>query len=155
MSSFGYCPLIRRPTRVTVQAKSLVYHIWTNEPYMILDSGNVLSDLSNHFPILACIKGNLIDSCDERFVSFKNRLNNEYCDNNFREVIKNADWSLDEIGPSVNELYESSTDKIYTANDCAYPLVEIRRQKVDLLKSYIDSDLRNLIKENHRIQSLY
>ena len=122
---------------------------------MILDSGIVLSDLSDNFPMNACIKSSLIDSCDERFVSFKKQHNNVHCDNNFREKINNVDWSLDEVTPSVNELYESITDKIYTAYNCSYLLVEIRRMKVDLLKPFIDSDVRNLIKEKLRIQRLY
>ena len=82
--------------RVTVQTKSIIDHMWTNELHMILDSGIVLSNLSENFPIFAYIKRSLIEFCNERFVSFKKRLKNEHCDNHIREVIKNVDWYIDE-----------------------------------------------------------
>ena len=122
---------------------------------MILDSDIVLSALSENFPIFACIKRSLIDSCNERFAFFKKRLNNDHCDNHFRELTKSIDWSIDEDSPLVDDRYEGFNYNTFTSYDCAYPLVEMRRKKLVLLEPYIDSDLqKNLLKEKYRTQSL-
>ena len=70
MSSFGYCPIFRKPTRVTVQTKSLIDHLRTNEPHVILDIDIVSGDLYDFFSIFACIRMISIYSYNESFVSF-------------------------------------------------------------------------------------
>ena len=156
MSSFGYFPLIRRPTRVTLDSKTLIDHLWTTEPSDVVDSGIILYDLSDHFPIFTCVKRSYADSnVDDRYVVFKRRINNDTCDSVFRERLSTVDWSILQFSPSVDEMYETFSNIISEAYDYAYPLTEVRRKKVDLIKPYINADVKNLIKEKHRVQRLF
>ena len=53
MYSYGYLPLINRPTRVTKTSASIIDNIFTNEPTASIDSsqGILVTDISDHFPI--------------------------------------------------------------------------------------------------------
>ena len=53
LSCTGFYPLILRPTRVTKNTASLLDNIFTTEVKFRVDSGILLSDISDHFPIFA------------------------------------------------------------------------------------------------------
>ena len=66
ITSFNYCPLIRRPTRVTDESLTLIDHIWTNEPHTIFHSGIVTYALSDRFLIFAVVEQNTVIPHNER-----------------------------------------------------------------------------------------
>ena len=47
--------LIDLPTRVTSKSKSLIDHIYTNDIKHRINSGILVSDISDHFPVFAII----------------------------------------------------------------------------------------------------
>ena len=49
--SSGYYPTIDRPTRITETSISLIDNILTNDPPDAIDSGVLVNDISDHFPI--------------------------------------------------------------------------------------------------------
>ena len=55
MYSFGYTPLIVRPTRVTSHSATLIDHIWINDDYLVSDRGIVRSSITDHFPVYASL----------------------------------------------------------------------------------------------------
>ena len=156
MTSFNYCPLIRRPTRVTDESQTLIDHIWTNEPHTVFNSGIVSYDLSDHFPVFAVIEQNIaVPHNESQYVTMNKRLNNEVCDAKFRDLLSNTDFSDVNDAATVDDMYNKFSVKLCNAYNDAYPCIEIRRRKIDLLKPYINADLRSLIREKHRIQRLY
>jgi len=50
--SLGCIPLISHPTRITVNTVSLIDHVCTNNVKGIDNSFILVSDMSDHFPIL-------------------------------------------------------------------------------------------------------
>ena len=156
MNSFNYCPLIRRPTRVTDETQTLIDHIWTNESHTIFNSGIVSYDLSDHFPVFAVIEQNIaVPHNESQYVTMSKRLNNEVCDAKFRDILNNTDFSDVNDAATVDDMYNKFSVKLCNAYNDAYPCIEIRRRKIDLLKPYINADLRSLIREKHRIHRLY
>lgn len=55
LMSFGCVQVITKPTRVTMNSASIIDHIITNCNNVTHTTGILLSDLSDHFPIIYCI----------------------------------------------------------------------------------------------------
>ena len=52
-------------------------------------------------------------------------------------------------------MYESFSNIISETYDCAYPITEVRRKNVDLIEPYINTDVKILIEEKHRVQGFF
>jgi hypothetical protein len=55
MYSYGLFPSISRPTRVLKNHASLIDNIFVSDPFLA-SSGIICTDISDHFPIFACLK---------------------------------------------------------------------------------------------------
>ena len=156
MTSFSYCPLKRRPTRVTDDSQTLIDQIWTNDPHTILNSGKVTYDLSDHFPVVAVIEQNsVVPHNKSQFVTMNKLLNNAVCDTKFRDLLSNTDFSDVNDSATVKDMYNNFSVKLCNVYSDVYPCIEIRLRKIDSLKPYINADLRSLITGKHRVQRLY
>ena len=54
MSSFGMMPVILRPTRFTVNSRSIIDKIFVSDTSMFRSSNVIKSKISDHFPIVSC-----------------------------------------------------------------------------------------------------
>lgn len=54
LTSYHYLPTITRPTRITTNTSSLIDNIYCSSWSKLLYSYVIVSDLSDHFPVLAC-----------------------------------------------------------------------------------------------------
>ena len=54
--SSGFCIMIDRPTRITETSISLIDNIFTNDPPNAIDSGALINDISDHFPVFTITK---------------------------------------------------------------------------------------------------
>ena len=76
MYSLGMYPLISKPTRVTSMSATLIDNIFTNEMKYQVNSGVLISDISDHLPVFAiCYYDYLIRG--SRSHQFKRILNND------------------------------------------------------------------------------
>ena len=76
MYSLGMYPLISNPTRVTSMSATLIDNIFTNEMKYQVNSGVLISDISDHLPVFAiCYYDYLIRG--SRSHQFKRILNND------------------------------------------------------------------------------
>ena len=60
MFSYGYMPLILRPTRVPGRSATLIDNIWINNETLLVNSGIIKCDISDHFPEFANVIGGSI-----------------------------------------------------------------------------------------------
>ena len=88
MFSYGYLPLILRPTRVTYSSATLVDNIWCNNTDV---SGVIKSEISDHFPIYSNIY--LPQCVPSTHVIIKKRVINSESKLKFSSDIQNCDWS--------------------------------------------------------------
>ena len=78
MSSFGLMPVILRPTRITVNSRSIIDNIFVNDTTIFRFSNVIKSIISGHFPIVSCYgNGDLGGSSDEFVVVEKRQLNED------------------------------------------------------------------------------
>jgi hypothetical protein len=47
-----FIPLINKPTRVTPTSATIIDNIYTNKPHCTFTNGIIISDISDHFPIV-------------------------------------------------------------------------------------------------------
>lgn len=60
MCSYGFFPVISKTTRLTDKSSTLIDNIFCNNLSVVTNSGILLYDISDHFPIFACLKLNIV-----------------------------------------------------------------------------------------------
>ena len=58
LQSFYLLPTIDKPTRVRSNSESLIENIFVNNPDLVLISGNIITDVSDHFSQFCILKSN-------------------------------------------------------------------------------------------------
>ena len=94
--SNGFLELISMPTRLTHTAATLIDHVYTNSVKDNFDTSIILSDISDHFPILTILPDKK-KSSKQPFIEIRNF--NEENMQAFREEFLQIDW---------NQLYEEN-----------------------------------------------
>ena len=89
--SYGYSPLINRPTRITSTSATIIDNIFTNNHDATVDAyqGIMVTDISDHFPIFHIGSTNKKEPTDKFIVK---RSFNEKNKNSFLESLGNVDW---------------------------------------------------------------
>ena len=112
-------PVIHYPTRVTINSATLIDNIFTNDIENI-DSGILLADISDHFPIF-CVHSSPTKN-DSDFVFIRRDM----CESNiqcFIEKLKNIPWRINSENPNMNyDCFLYQFKSLY--NEC-FPIVRI------------------------------
>ena len=97
MYSYSFFPCINRPTRIYPTTKgtsiSLIDNIFTNEVDHKITSGNLITDLSDHFPNFISVKGSRFQHSPNQVKSVSRQLkpNNIKC---FKNHLALVDWDF-------------------------------------------------------------
>ena len=154
MTSHLLIPTITRPTRITPTSSTLIDNIFTNLWSKVADSSVVISDLSDHFPVLTIISLDV-----PRKVPF--RRNNERLVNDSRKekfgiALGNINWqsvtnSCQNGDP--NKAYDQFFDLYKEAYDTAFPLRTATKKPGPIFKQPWMSI--GLLKSSKKKASLY
>lgn len=112
LSSAYFAPAINRPTRVTEVTATLSDDIFSNFHYQIENPTILISDFSEHFPIMLWFDNN--NASDISAVKNKSRMINESLIEKFNDILNNYDWtdSRSEIRKgNTTAAYDSFIDK--------------------------------------------
>ena len=154
LNTLGFHPLILRPTRVNQYSATLLDQIWTNNTTTIIESGIVLSDITDHFPIFA----DFIFSTDLRVaqnhIQIRRRLCTKEAQVKLKTELRLVDWSLLEGIYDVNTLYDGFIDIVTRLYNRYCPVTIHKIKKIDLEKPYITNEIKNEIIEKRRLQKL-
>ena len=155
-TSHNLFPAILRPTRVTDSTATLIDQIWTNDICSIINSGQVLSDISDHFPVFAAFQLPERDQVRrDVYVEHRYRLNNEECRENFRTAVSQINFrALYEIS-DVETLYASFEHELREAYESSFPMKTIKRKRLDVEKPYLDATIRSMIRDKHKLYRKY
>lgn len=151
--SYGLSPIIRRATRVTRHTATLLDHIWSNDPNVIM-SGIVRLCVTDHFPVFVCRESK---SCNTQS-TYETVFVRNMCSSNktkFSEALSHVSWVETLACENVDDMYSSFCSKLIDLYNECFPLLEKRKKKLDIEKPYITSEIRGLIKEKHRISKLF
>ena len=155
MYSFGYVPLILRPTRIREMSATLIDNIWINDETLLVRSGIIKSEISDHFPIFSDIVGGCNSAPTSGLIYYNKRIVNNQCKANFANELSEMSWGDILCCNDVNMVYELFTEKISGLFNKCFPIVQRKRKKLDVDKPYINNDLKVLIKQKHKLQKLY
>ena len=77
LSSYSCTNAIKSPTRITANSKTSIDHFYYNNPSKTIITSTVLSDISDHFPLLITIKNSNVSENKESFFTRNySKLNN-------------------------------------------------------------------------------
>ena len=103
MFSLGYKPLINEPTRITAYLSTVIDYIFTHDLEFKYKSGIVITDISDHPPIItSCNSINRL--CTSSLRSYKRNMLNK---DTFIEEVKNTDWDFMIKSIDVNGSYNN------------------------------------------------
>ena len=151
-TSMGFHPLIVRPTRVSNTSQTLIDQIWTNDTGAEITSALLLTDISDHFPIICCRKSQISEVNKKCTVTYESRLRGRQCDEKFRNYLLNHNWNPILDLNSAEGIYDKFCFTLWNFYDLSYPNVTKTKPKIDCDKPYITAELKSLIKEKHKIQ---
>ena len=158
-----YC-LINKSTRVTSSSKTLIDHIWSND-YKNCDSNGIIYEkISDHFPVFSFFKINNSTSSSKNnnrrntldsftVTSFRDFSNENFL--KFKSALQNVDWSLILISNNVNVAYTNFITIFNSMFERYFPLVKKKIRIDHNNKPWINSELKNKIKEKNKLMRKY
>ena len=123
----GFLPLITLPSRISNNNATLIDHICTNITDTCYDSGLIISDISDHFPVFY-----IKHSANKKFVMPPQKVTRKIdarSKEHFKSLLENEDWStvLNNAEPSTSFQYFFETlDKHYEAS---FPVKNVSHSK--------------------------
>ena len=145
--SYGFMPLINRPTRISKSSATIIDNIFTNNLSDLTSSyhGILISDISDHFPIFHINEniGNVTQDLHIVKRSFS-ALNKEA----FTEQVSNANWdSIFGIG-NVQEAFSTFHQKLCKLYDENFPKRKVKI-RYNNHKSWLSDSLKACIKKKN------
>ena len=152
-TSLGFFSTITRPTRVSSNSKTLFDNVWTNNIGAVKNSGVILSGISDHYPIFVnqCLTNELLDTR----VTYRVRIRNGACYDKFRTLLSEENWDGICNQIDADAMFDSFNTTLVSIYNDSFPYVTRKTKPLDILKPYINADLRELIKEKHRLEKKF
>src|ERR1043165_8156647 len=92
LTSHHFLPLILQPTRITTTTATLIDNIFTNSPASVTNSAIIISDISDHLPVITWIE-NTSKPLNKLGNPQLVRTVNDNTISNFRLLLDKLDWS--------------------------------------------------------------
>ena len=132
--SFGCNQIIQNATRVCSTSSTLLDHLYTNNAQNDINSRILLSDLSDHFPIITAVSGlkPLSKMCSSFFIrDSKNFVADDFLTDLNNEMLSNLSTNNDDLNTMCSNFIEIF---LKTLNVHA-PLRKITRKELQLRKN--------------------
>ena len=153
MYSFNLIPSIVRPIRIAKNSFTLIDNIFINNYANFAKAGIVMTNISDHYAVFSVFRRN--SSQSGAYVEFNRRiahrenlerLKNSFADNDFTPVLgnENAEASCNLFVDNVRLIY-----------DAICPARKVRIKRLDILKPYITSEIKELLRSKHKLQKMY
>lgn len=144
-------PTIDKPTRVHRTSATLIDNIFVNNPDQVLVSGNIITDVSDHFSQF-CIMSSARDKVTENII--KKRDFSQFSADHFNSELSRVDWNdiLSTRGNDVDKLFSSFYKKFNKIVNKHAPLKTLSHRKIkQLSKPWITKGLRTSIKVKNKL----
>ena len=145
-------PVILRPTRITVNSRSIIDNIFVSDTTMFRSSNVIKSKISDHFPIVSCFgNGDLGGSSDVEKIEVveKTQLN----ENNLialKRAIEEHNWDQVKQCRSISDTYNVFSGELYALYNKYCPKIKHKIKKKYFNKPYINEELKTLISEKKK-----
>ena len=144
-------PTVDKPTRVHRTSATLIDNIFVNNPDKLIASGNIISDISDHFSQF-CITKSAKDKL-QQVKSIKIRGYSKYSADRFNDELSEADWNpiITNGTNCANKLF-SSFYKYNTIVNKHAPMKELSKRKAkQLSKPWITNGIKAAIKIKNKL----
>jgi hypothetical protein len=149
MYSFGFFPLINKPTRVTTSSATIIDNIFCNE--LISDNqtlnGILVASISDHFPIFH-LHSDIRPKANDNFILSRkvNNTNNQ----RFVDSLSSCSWEDILNNSDPNEAFSLFHDKITTIYNNCFPIRKVKiGYKTKLI--WLSEDLKQMIKMKNKL----
>ena len=126
MASFGFLPVITRPTRITQTSATLIDHIFVLNKSTQHTAGIIINSLSDHYPTF------YLDKCKtqkQKLTPYRARIINEKTIPAFSKLLKETAWQDVLLDTEPESAFNSFFSKIDAARDLAFPEILIKPRK--------------------------
>ena len=144
-------PTIDKPTRVRSTSATLIDNIFINNPDQVVASGNIISDISDHFSQF-CILKSMRDKI--KIKKFKVRDFSRFSRDSFNADLSNVNWNtlLDKKPCDEDNLFSSFYNKFNKLVNKHAPMKTISNRKAkQLSKPWITKGIRISIKVKNKL----
>ncbi|ESO03495.1 hypothetical protein HELRODRAFT_173799 [Helobdella robusta] len=144
LTSYNLKALINKPTRINIQKNSLIDNIFTNASENVTVCGVHLTDISDHLPIVACFKQQLVK------IEFENRENqfsfSRHRIDKLNERLLSTDWTDVLLCSDVDAAFELFTNIFRVAfKDCCQISSLGKIKKILKQKPWVTTDFRRML----------
>ena len=144
MQSYSFFPVIDKPTRIYNNSATLIDNILVNRIDLKLSSGNIVSDMSDHYSQFCIIHS---PSLKSRYHRTKIRDYSRFSEEDFISDISQTDWAGLTSNGSVDKRFSSFYNKLNKLVNKHAPLKIVSKRKAkQLSKPWITRGLRKSIK---------
>ena len=161
MYAYYFFPCIDKPTRVVPGPRgtsiSLIDNIFTNHVYRKINSGNLVTDLSDHFPNFISVKGPRFDDNDKLKPSYKQ--SGQLKENNikgFKNFISLVNWDFVNQDNDPEIAYKNFLHKIIELFNIQCPMktIKISNRKTPR-KPWVTPGILKSIRTTHKMYKKY
>ena len=157
LRSYGCLQTVKKPTRFSgTCSPSLLDHFYTNIPQMDFHTKILLSDISDHLPLLGVYSVNLMKSCRNRTAVIRDYRNFDI--EHFLPALKGSmdNLFLESFSLNANSLCNKFTETYEALINDHAPTKTISRKKLKLRqKPWIDNSILKLIRKKNLIFNKY
>ena len=150
MFSYGFIPLITRPTRVTQSSATLIDNIFTNQLVDLHNEsmqGILITDISDHYPIFHMSKS---VKKREAEVKISRRNYNVKNKEKFLQLMSAVDWSDIFAAVDTQSAFSVFHNKLIKIHDMCFPIESISK-KYNTRKPWLSQSLRDSIKKKNKL----
>ena len=143
----SFVPTILLPTRVTDHTCTLIDHIYyfSRNANTNVASGNLLTDMSDHFANFLILHSNIQSKENERPMV---RIFSEKAKNAYQNLLSEISWDEELSNKNVNEAMQVFSKKLQIAYNKSFPLKRLSRKRAKD-KPWITAGLKQSIKQKH------
>ena len=141
MSSFGLMPVILRPTRITVNSRSIIDNIFVSDTSMFRTSNVIKSKISDHSPIVSCFGNSDIGGSSDEFVVVEKRQLNENVIA-LKWAVEEHNWDQVKQCRSISDTCNVFSGELYAFYNKYCPKIKHKIKKKYFNKPYIN-DVEN------------
>ena len=147
MSSFGLTPYILLPTRIDGESATIVDNIFTNNMTNSINSGNIITDFSDHFSQFISVQRPKLDL---KSISLYKRDYSKFSEHSFRD-----DVSIQNFNNEFNNINDQFNDFYFKLEGCVdrhAPIKKLTPKEIKLnQKPWISNEIIKMIKIKNKL----
>ena len=144
LQSYALLPTTDKPTRVCNNSATLIDNIFTNKFSEYFASGNIVSDITDHFSQFCIFQSSILTSQPAKITS---RDYSKYSEQRFLQDLSQLHWESLLSGSDVDKLFSTFYNKLNKLINKYAPLRSLSKRKIKRLsKPWITKGIRKSIR---------